>query len=165
MTRNLLAALVPSAAACLLLSACGSTAPARTEIAATPDTGELALQPLPPFEIDPKTCTMVLLTRDTSGTRVMAAFDAPAVGRIRVHGTTLNLPRAEVSGAVRAGQSERQVYRGEDGSVLISDVRFEDAGDPASGAMIRSGTVAYTAPNGETVITPVVGIATCGAAP
>ena len=52
-------------------------------------------------------------------------------------------------------------YAHPDGAQLTADVRFEPLPGDASGAAIRSASLAYTSPEGETAIVPAVGLVTC----
>jgi hypothetical protein len=147
----------------LLAAGCagGSRSDAEAAAASLPP---LSLEETPPQGFRAGACHLVLWTRSEPSRRILVAWSQPGEAIVQVRGQALSLPLSEVSGAARQGHYERQVWKSPAG-VVLADVRFEPLPGAEEVAAIRSAAVSFTDPRGETVVTPAVGMVSCGAPP
>jgi hypothetical protein len=154
-----LAALLAGAVLMLLTACAGSPAPPSSSEAVP-----LVLEETPPQSIRANACHLVLWTRAEPSRRILIAWNSPAEATVRVAGKTLTLPRTTLSGADRFGHHERQTWKSRVGEVS-ADVRFEALPGAADVSAIRSAAVSFTDARGETIVTPAVGMVSCGGLP
>lgn len=118
---------------------------------------------LPPQDIAPSQCPMVLYSRAGESRRLFIGLDNPPMALVRINGRTIQFARASTNGASTHRHFEQETYASPDGAQLTAIVRFTPLPGDASGAAIRSASLAYTSPEGETAIVPAVGLVSCPA--
>lgn len=144
--------------AALALAACAS-GPKRPPPSASDMLGEVG-----PRQLRDDQCSMILYTRGEPSTRVLVAVNAPAEASARIGARDRTLTRTEQSGAALLGHSEVQTWTWKDGEAITASVRFDFLPSDPTGAVIRSASLSYTNTRGETLVIPVVGLVSCGAA-
>ncbi len=125
--------------------------------------GRTVFETLPPQNVSLNQCPLVLYSRADESRRLFIALDNPALALIRIDGRTTQFARTATSGATSHRHYEEETYSSPDGAQLTASVRFTALPENASGAAIRSASLSYTSPEGETAILPAVGLASCPA--
>lgn len=118
---------------------------------------------LPPQDISAAQCPMVLYSRADESRRLFIALDNPPMALVRINGRTMQFARSVTDGASSHRHFEQETYASPDGAQLTAIVRFAPLSGDASGAAIRSASLAYTSPEGETAVIPAVGLVSCPA--
>lgn len=151
----------------IALAACASSPKPATTINAPGGltvSNRTVFETLPPQDVSSAQCPLVLYSRADESRRIFIALDNPAIALIRIDGRTQQLARTATNGAANHRHYEEETYSTPDGAQLTASVRFTPLQDNASGAAIRSASLAYTSPEGETAILPAVGLVTCPSA-
>ena len=143
-----------------LLAACAGT-PQSDARSSRLDMPPLSLEETPPQAARPGACHLVLWTRNEPSRRILVAWSTPQEAVVQVRGQVLMLPLSASSGATILGHAERQVWSSRQGEV-VAEVRFELLPGSSDTSAIRSAVVSFTDTEGETVVTPAIGLASCG---
>lgn len=123
--------------------------------------GRTVFQSLPPPDVRPAQCPLILYSRSDESRLIFISLDYPRIALIRIDGETHEFPRVSVAGGSSHRHYEEEVYASPEGAQLVLSARFAPIANDASGVTIRSASVAYTSPEGETVVAPAVGLASC----
>jgi hypothetical protein len=126
--------------------------------AATAAVPVLPLAELPPQTLAPNSCAMFLWDR-TSEKRVVMAVAQPPFIRINSGGVR-DLGRRDASGTPVMGFSPRASFA--DAKLTITlDLVIKPNPASVGGAVIRDGVMITTAPDGESIVSPVAGLIGC----
>ena len=153
-----IARLVAALACGLLAGACQSAGGARpAPVAASAD---IPLQTLPPQQLAPGQCALVLWRKSATAQRVFMAFSTPPVARVRLAGKDVELARTDAEGELVFGHRPRQVYQG-DGVTISVDLEIDPDRGLLSGAVVPAGVIDLRRQGGALVILPVGGLIAC----
>lgn len=144
-----------------LLSACSSTSSTAIQPGGLEVSGRTVFETLPPQQVRPSQCPMVLFARADETRRIFVSLDNPPMALVRIDGSTRQFSRATTSGAASHRHHEEESYTTPDGAALTASVRFSPLPDESDGAAIRAASLSYTSPEGETAIIPAVGLVSC----
>lgn len=123
--------------------------------------GRTVFETLPPQDVSPSQCPLVLFSRADESRRIYISLANPPTALIRIDGQTRQFARTGVSGAASLRHHEEQTFSAPDGAQLTASVRFSPLSDTDAAAAIRAASLAYTSPEGETAIIPAVGLVSC----
>lgn len=149
--------------AAVALTACANTSPSSGGAApgGVEVSGRTVLQTLPPPDVRPAQCPLILYSRAEEDRLIFVSLDYPQVAIVQIDGKTHEFPRTSVSGETSHRHYEQETYTSADGAVLALNARFSEVANDNTGVAIRSASIAYTSPEGETVVVPAVGLASC----
>ena len=141
----------------LLGLALGGAAPLPALPPALGPESALPLAELPPQVLPAGACAMFLWERATRRRVLMATTTPPRI-RIVHAGSLENVERASAEGEPVLGFAPRARYAAP-GYAIAIDLAI--AGNDAGGAVIRDGTITFTAADGGAVVAPVAGLIGC----
>lgn len=149
--------------AAMMMTACASSKPSPSinQPGGMEVSGRTVFETLPPQDVRASQCPLVLYSRADESRRIFVSLDTPPTALIRIDGRTQQFTRTSTSGATSNRHFEEETYATPDGARLTASVRFAPLSDASPGAAIRSASLAYTSPEGETAVIPAVGLVSC----
>lgn len=130
-----------------------------TADAAAPTTSS-TLESLPSQRLPPGQCALVLWSKAAGNPRIVMAFSAPPLARVKIGGRIMVLRRTALEGPEVFGHPLRQTFSG-DGVTLQVDIEPPEGSSLQGGAVVRAGSVDYRDAAGWSTVTPVGGLIAC----